>query len=218
MAGVSLMTEAETALFWATLGGAGLGPFLAVLVTRIVDEWRERRDRQNSVFVALMTTRRSTLTAEHVQAVNRIEVEFSKQRDVLASLRAYMNLLEEPFPADQTAQDLLGRRRRRAFADLLQVIGRRLGRQIDRLDIIEGGYHPGGWVESETLQLQNLRLLNGILRGAIAFPIQVGPTPQNNPPAAQAQPAPPPAQSSTPQPQANPGPPPGSPFPPRPTP
>lgn len=201
------MTSAEWWIFGGTLGGALLGPFLAVLVTRIVDERRERRDRQNAVFVALMTTRRAALTPEHVQAVNRIEIEFSQSSNVMTQLRVYMNLLEDPFPTDQAAQDLMTRRRRRAFADLVQAIAQTLGRRIDRLDIIEGGYHPGGWAESELLQLQNLRLINGILRGQLAFPIQVGPNQVQPTPA----PAPAPPPQSGPQPGDE-----GSPFPPPP--
>lgn len=195
------MNALDWLVFAGTLGGAILGPFLAVLVTRLVDEDRARRERREAVFVALMTTRRAALTPEHVQAVNRIEIEFSGDASVMTQLRAYMNVLEEPWPAEQAPQDLITRRRRRAFADLVQAIAANLGRRIDRLDIIEGGYHPGGWAESEALQLGNLRLVNAILRGDLAFPIRVGP---NRPP-------PPPPPPSGPHPGED-----GSPFPPAP--
>lgn len=168
------MLDSLTSSDWVLALCTLLGPILAVGATRFVDAWRERRARQEAVFVALMATRRAALTAEHVQALNRIEIEFAKNVSVTSDLRAYMRLLEDrAADDDRDAQDLLLRRRRQAFAHLVQAIGRQLGRPVDRMDILEGGYYPGGWAEAENLQLENMRQLNKILKAQIPLPVWV---------------------------------------------
>lgn len=176
------LTDGELVLAICALAG----PILAVLATRLVDSLRDSRARKNAVFVSLMSTRRAQLTPEHVQALNLIEIEFANSPRVIAELKAYMSLMEERVPplsrferdeavkaAHKQADDDLVRRRRRAFGSLVQAIGRKLGRNVDRYDIIEGGYYPGGWGEAETLQLDNLRRINDVLNWKGPFPIHL---------------------------------------------
>jgi hypothetical protein len=74
---------------WAILAATFLGPAFAVLVTRIVDARRELSSRQLHVFRTLMATRRAQLTAEHVTALNLIEIDFQGKKEVLQSWKAY---------------------------------------------------------------------------------------------------------------------------------
>ena len=55
-----------------------IAPFLAVFAQRQIDLWREQRQRKLWVFKTLMATRGRTLSPEHVQALNMIELEFKK--------------------------------------------------------------------------------------------------------------------------------------------
>jgi hypothetical protein len=80
---------------------------------------------------------------------------------------------DEVKKAWKEADDDLIRRRRRAFGSLVQVIGQKLGRRVDRHDIIEGGYYPGGWAEAEILHLENIRALNDILHWRTQLPIHL---------------------------------------------
>jgi hypothetical protein len=184
------MAETDWALVWWTFGGAILGPFLAVIATRGLDIWRERDARREGIFVSLMSTRRSVLNPEHVQALSRVELEFASDKDVLIHQRQYMSLLEEPSPPEGNVieNDWLAKRRRRAFTELVHAIATRLHTRVDRLDILEGGYYPAAWAEAEQLQIENLRGLNNILKGHSTLPIRVG---QRTPPAnAQRRPTP----------------------------
>lgn len=180
------MFDGMEAKDWWLLIGAVMGPILAVAATRIVDELRDNRARRNAVFVSLMSTRRAQLTPEHVQALNLIEIEFANSQRVISELKAYMALMEERtlplsrFERDeavksaqkQADEDLI-RRRRRAFGSLVQAIGKKIGRNVDRYDIVEGGYYPGGWGEAETLQLDNMRRINDILNWRERFPVHL---------------------------------------------
>lgn len=140
-----------------------LGPVLAVAATRFVDVWRDRSQRRYQIFVALMATRRQTLNNAHVEALNKIDVEFARDKDVIQALRAYMEELETPVPKDNESFRLLEKRSRRRFAELIQEIGKRLGRRLDKNDFLEGGFYPQGWADYEELQAQNARLLNSLL-------------------------------------------------------
>lgn len=223
------LTEGEILIAGCTLAS----PILAVLATRVVDAWRDSRARKNAVFVSLMSTRRAQLTPEHVQALNLIEIEFAGSAGVNAELKVYMNLMEERAPplsrfekdqavisAYRQADEDLIRRRRRAFGSLVQALGKKLGRNVDRYDIIEGGYYPGGWAEAETLQLDNLRRINDILNWRDRLPVHLWrmspPVPLEGyrQPGEQRESTPPPGlpHAAGPQPGET-----GSPFPPRPS-
>lgn len=161
------MTKAELLLIFSTL----MGPIVAVAATRIVDVLRDRAQRRYDIFLALMATRRARLNSLHVEALNKIEVEFANNTHIIVALRRYMDLLEEPTSDQSTPSELIFKRRNRSFAELIQAIGKKLGRRIDKNDFIEGGYFPQGWAEMEELQLANMREINKILNFEKALPV-----------------------------------------------
>jgi hypothetical protein len=52
------------------------GPVLAVVVTRHIDETRQRRARRMDIFRSLMGSRRTPLAFDRVRALNLVEIEF----------------------------------------------------------------------------------------------------------------------------------------------
>lgn len=78
-----------------------LGPILAVLVTRWIDNRRQHKSRQMEVFRALMRSRRSALSADYVTALNTVEVEFAGIASVENAQRElFRHLNLTPQPAD----------------------------------------------------------------------------------------------------------------------
>lgn len=71
-----------------------IAPFLAVFAQRQIDLWREQRQRKLWVFKTLMATRGRTLSPEHVQALNMIELEFQKssEKPILDAWKEYYDL------------------------------------------------------------------------------------------------------------------------------
>lgn len=61
------------------------GPFFAILVSRILDNGKEQRARQMEIFRTLMRTRRTPIWAEHVGALNLVEIEFKDDPKVIAA-------------------------------------------------------------------------------------------------------------------------------------
>ena len=84
----------------------------------------------------------------------------------MTSLRRYMDLLEDVVPEEHSKRALFLKRKNRAFAELMQIIAKQLGRQIDKNDLLEGGYYPQGLVDEEKLHLENRLALNAVLSGA----------------------------------------------------
>jgi len=130
-------------------------PFLAVFAQRQVELWRERRGRTLAVFKTLMATRGRSLSPEHVQALNVIELEFVRKSDepVLTAWRVYRDHLYS-YPRD--GEDLEGRVTRwheltqDLLASLLGKMGDSLGYRFDPVQIKKGAYSPEAHAVAET--------------------------------------------------------------------
>lgn len=53
-----------------------LGPILAIQVSKVIEHFKERRERKLSIFKVLMTTRATPIDIRHVEALNMIDIEF----------------------------------------------------------------------------------------------------------------------------------------------
>ncbi|MCZ8086935.1 MAG: hypothetical protein O9257_06355 [Brevundimonas sp.] len=62
---------------WAIVAATLTSPIIAVIVTRLMDDRRSKRDRRWAIFETLMLTRRTPLSLDHVMALNRVEIEFA---------------------------------------------------------------------------------------------------------------------------------------------
>ena len=67
------MNSTEFLMICAT----ALSPLIAVQVTRYLDDRNEERGRRLQVFKTLMATRAYRASPAHVEALNRIDLEFS---------------------------------------------------------------------------------------------------------------------------------------------
>ncbi|WP_193187634.1 DUF6680 family protein [Nisaea sediminum] len=147
------------------------GPIMAIVVTRIVDAIREKRERRMEVFRTLMRTRRTPMYPEHVGALNLVEIEFFDQKDVVQKLRdLFAHLGGQQARSESERTDIpgltsdqirqrdnsYGRRlseeRERLRSKLLHSIAKSLGFNIEQLEIFEGGYSPQGWANIEDEQ------------------------------------------------------------------
>lgn len=155
------MTIADALIVLATLGG----PVVAVQITRYLDDQRETRGRKLQVFKTLMATRAYTLSPSHIEALNRIDLEFAgsdqSERDVIAVWRQYLDLL-----GDKTlSPEQWGVKRIDLLVDLLHVMGRSLGYDFDKTHIKNATYVPmaQGRLEEEqqAIRTETLELLEG---------------------------------------------------------
>ena len=82
-----------------------VAPFLAVFAQKQIEIWREKKSTKVWIFKTLMATRGRTLSLEHVQALNMIDLEFNNHRDkaVIHAWKEYHNHLNS-FPKDEEDQ------------------------------------------------------------------------------------------------------------------
>lgn len=81
---------------WLMILAVLAGPIVAVQLTRFVDNKKEQRERKLAIFKTLMATRAYSVSPQHVEALNRIDLEFlnknKKERNVVYSWKRYLDL------------------------------------------------------------------------------------------------------------------------------
>ena len=121
------------------------GPLSAVLITRALEKRRMKREQRMYIFRTLMRTRRGTAksSADHVAALNFVEIEFRNDKAVHDVRKEHFELLENKDTAELSVE--------KSLAKLLQVMSKTLGYKIEGLEIFfEGGYTPKVWDTRES--------------------------------------------------------------------
>ena len=152
-----------------------LGPILAVQVQKAVERSRERENRKSWVFHNLMATRAARLSADHVQALNMIDLVFYGRRilgihrrsktevAVLDAWHEYHDHLNTNF--NQKNLSLWATKRDDLFINLLSALAVDVGYRFDRVKLRKGSYSPIAHEELELDQQQirkkTIELLSG---------------------------------------------------------
>jgi len=144
-----------------------IAPLVAVQVQKRLEIFREERGRKLWIFKTLMATRAATVSAEHVQALNMIDLEFREKRyrNVTTAWKTYLDHLGS-YPKDvENLQPIWGERRVNLLTNLLLEMGRSLGYEFDEVHVKKGIYAPEahGRLEDENMLIRRglLRLLYG---------------------------------------------------------
>ena len=173
------MTLTEILIVLAT----ALSPVIAVQVTRYLDDRNEERGRKLQVFKTLMATRAYNIAPAHVEALNRIDLEFSARKplekavlDVWQQYLDHLGILQmEPGAWNVRRVDLL--------VDLLYVMGKTLGYDFNKTQIKNGTYSPTahGRLEDERGRVRSMVL--ELLEGKRELPMRITNIPLPDPPA-----------------------------------
>lgn len=174
-----------------TVGAIVAGPIFAILVSRWLDDTRDVRSRRMDIFRTLMRTRRTPIVADHVGALNLIEIEFAEKAEVIAAWKKLMEHLgtEHPRKPEEDdrkatdAQDQINRNekyydrlygeRQSLLAKLLHAIALDLGHKAEQLELFEGGYTPQGWHDVEMEQRIIRRFVVDLYHGNRVVPVGV---------------------------------------------
>lgn len=132
------MTIADGLMILAVL----LGPIVAVRLTRYLDDRKEIRERKLWVFKTLMATRAYSLSPLHVEALNRIDLEFEatkkNEKQVLDTWKQYLDLLANR----DISPEQWNLRRVDLLVELLYHMGKCVGYDFDETQIKNGTYSP----------------------------------------------------------------------------
>jgi len=118
---------------WSILAATFLGPIAGVLITRYIDQLRERSSRRLWIFGTLMATRRTLVSPEHIAALNQIELDFQSDTGVMNAYRIYMKHLATPF--DPKDNDRVARERQSMRTKILSEMAKTLRIRVEQLDI-----------------------------------------------------------------------------------
>lgn len=157
---------------WLMIGAVLAGPIIAVQLTRHLDNRREVRDRKLSIFKNLMATRSYVTSWVHVEALNRIDLEFDtnrpKEREVIDAWKAYLDHLNSfnAMPVDQWIT-----RRVDLFVDLLHKMALVLDYNFDKTHIKNSSYAPKAHGDLEAEQMQLRQMAIELLEGKRPLPV-----------------------------------------------
>ena len=164
---------------WLMITAVFLGPIVAVQLTRYLDDKKEVRARKLDIFKTLMATRAYNLSWNHVEALNRIDLEFDKnhkkEKEVIEAWKEYLDLLGNTIiPIEQW-----GVKRVDLLVELLHKMAKVLDYDFDKTHIKNSSYSPR--VHGETEEQQNIlrKGLLEILDGKRSIPMSVTNWPQD---------------------------------------
>lgn len=163
------MTISDGLMIFAVLSG----PIIAVQITRFLDNRKEMRERKLSIFKTLMATRAYNLSWNHVEALNRIDLEFDatnkKEKAVILAWKEYLDLLNESnMPFDQW-----GIKRVDLLVELLHKMASVLNYDFDKTHIKNSSYSPRIHGETDEEQQQIRRKVLELLDGNRTIPMEV---------------------------------------------
>jgi hypothetical protein len=184
----------NTLILIATIVAIVYGPIKAVAITRAADEEREKKRRKYDILHILMRSRAYAIHADHVAALNLVQLEFYGSQTVDQAFRRYMENLSTkvPEPSDDSARERFLDERQDRFYTLVQEMALVLGFNFDRADLKRLSYSPQGLQDAEAqaqgIRARTLELLDG--RRALAIkPFQASDANSKYPPPPDIQPS-----------------------------
>lgn len=159
-----------------TLVAITLGPISAVQIDKFIERRKNKRSGKLWIFKTLMATRGTVLSVSHVEALNRIDLEFSdnnKFQKVLSCWKEYFDNLSQQ---KVESQELVvwNANNEQFLVNLLFEMGQSLGYKFDKALIKRNIYYPSGHgkMEKEN-ELIRQGLLN-ILENKSSLSINIG--------------------------------------------
>ncbi len=154
-----------------------LGPIMAVQVDKFIARRRDTKKGKIWIFKTLMATRGTVLSISHVEALNRIDLEFSDSKDfhqVLSNWKEYFDNLSQRKAETQEELIVWNARNEELLANLLFEMGLSLGYKFDKALIKRNIYYPSGHGKMEREnELIRQGLLN-VLHNESSLSVNIG--------------------------------------------
>jgi hypothetical protein len=168
---------------WTTIIAIVLGPILAVQAQKLIEAFREKKIRRQTIFKTLMSTRGERLSREHVKALNMIDIEFygrrifgtgyqnKREKAVTDAWKNYNAALSEK--AQYGSLELWFKKCDERFTRLLYEMSQALGYGYDEVQIQRDCYRPEAHGNIESAQLAVLNGWEKIVTGKMSLPMAV---------------------------------------------
>ena len=154
-----------------------VGPVLAVQIQKIIDKTHEDKNRKMWLFSNLMATRATPLSPLHVEALNRIDIEFYKNKKVTDAWKLLLDNFDN-YPIYPKATDFQVKlnscveRSNELLTNLLYEMAKSLSYDFDKVHLKRGAYVPKGHADLELEQQDMRRSLLEILIGKKSLPVE----------------------------------------------
>ena len=155
-----------------------LSPLIAVQVTEWLNKKKEAKNRKLDIFRDLMATRATGLSPKHVEALNRIDVEFygsdKKSRDVINAWKEYLDHLNMGLKIgsdNKEGWDNWSSKREDSLTNLLYNMAVFFGYEFDSVHIKRAHYYPRGFADVEAEQAIIRKGLVDIFTDKKLFPV-----------------------------------------------
>ncbi|MFW6002168.1 MAG: DUF6680 family protein [archaeon] len=150
------------------------GPIIAVQIEKLLERNRDAKRRKKTIFKTLMSTRGTVLSYSHVEALNRIDLEFSGKNKYKKVIEAWKENFDNlcQTPTDEQLSVWISKCEE-LLANLLYEMGNALGYDFDKTLIKRNIYSPAGHHNVEHEQ-QEVRLgVIDLLKGNSSLPMYV---------------------------------------------
>ena len=135
-----------------------LSPVIAVLITRYLDDRREKRNQKLVIFNTLVATRHSPITDENVRALNMVDVIFHDCPLVRKLWHEYFDMLGNKGLDNELGWSQRQKKNLEMITEMAKVLG--YGNAITHLDV-DRVYYPVGLGEQARKYLE---ISNELLR------------------------------------------------------
>ena len=162
---------------WLMIIAVLLAPVVALQIQRWLEDYRREQDRKEWIFKTLMATRAETLSRDHVNALNMIDIEYhadKKGTRITGKWREYLDHLGNyPKEGSEDQRDRWGDKKGEILADLLMEMSIYLGYTFEKLTIKKAIYIPQAYSDIEFEQTAIRRGVLDIMLGRKPVPIEV---------------------------------------------
>jgi hypothetical protein len=147
-----------------TIAALLLGPVIAVQTQKLIERTQAAKARREGIFKTLMATRGRGLLPAHVEALNKIDLEFGGDRKyakVIAAWKEYHAQLNDPSIKDEKLAPLWIDKKNKLLVALLHEMGTALDLTFTKLEIERGVYTP---VAYSTLDAENQQIRDNLIK------------------------------------------------------
>lgn len=154
-----------------------LGPIVAVQLDKFIERRRENLTKKRQIYYILMTTRGAPVSAQHVEALNSIDIVFYDNEKVKTAWKTlldhFANYPNEKDVDYQVKLSQAGDKAKDLLGILLCEMGKVLGYKFDSVHLKRNVYIPRGhsdfFMDTEAIRKAFLDILNG----RKSLPVQV---------------------------------------------
>ena len=163
---------------WLVIFAIIIAPVLAVQIQKFIENRKVIKERKMHIFRILMTTRATPLASAHVEALNMIDIEFHKDKEIVNAWKLLLDHFAN-YPKDiqdpnySTKLNSCAEKSNELLTGLLYEMAKALNYDFDKVHLRRGAYIPKGHADIALEQNFILGSLTDLFLGKKTLPISI---------------------------------------------